>query len=111
MNIFKKIFSGNQETSEHIKLNVKGQQVDLNPKDFNPYTFKSTAKLSKSTDMFSTKTRVRMWGYMGAFVIYCFLLSKLLKYRLKADDLEIMEKEVKNEFEIKRRIKEFNKEI
>ena len=110
MNYFKSIFKSKMKvTDEHIQLDIKGQQLNINPKEFNQYTFKNDLKISKGPEMFNSKIRLKMWAYMGMFFVYCYLLSKLMLFRLKADDLDIMEKEVKSEFEIKRKLKDFNK--
>ena len=93
-------------TSDHLKLDMKGQQIKL-PENFTKDTFREQLAQS-SPARFNSKTRFRIWGYFGLFVVYIYLISKLLKHRLKADDLEIMEREIKEEWEIKRKIKEIN---
>ena len=99
-------------TNEHIRLNIKGQQIKSTSQDtFNQNTFNESLKNAKTIQpsMFNLKTRTKIWGNLGLFSVYLFILYKLMLYRLKADDLDLMEREVKEEFEIKRKIKEMNK--
>jgi len=106
MSIIKKfIKSKPKETNEHIKLSLKGQQMPIYQDEYNLYSFKNTIKLNRGPEMFTSKTRFKIWGYLGLFFFYCLLLSKLILYRLKADDLDLMEREIKDEYEIKRKIK------
>lgn len=93
-------------TSDHLKLDIKGQQIKL-PENFTKDTFREQLNQS-SPARFNSKTRVRIWTYFGFFCVYIFLVTKLLKHRLKSDDLEIMEREIKEEWEIKRKINEIN---
>lgn len=106
MSFFKKYFIKKpKETNEHIKLTVKGQQMPIYQNEYNQYTFKNTVKINRGPEMFNSKTRFKIWGYLGLFFLYCYLLSKLILYRLKADDLDLMEREIKDEYEIRRKIK------
>lgn len=115
MNYIKNLWKGktlekidSRDTQSHIKMNIKGQQVVENNKPFNPYSFKYEKHIKDGPTMLNTRTRLRIWVHVGLFFVYCFLLYKLMVRRLKVDDLDIMEREVKEEFEIKRKIKEIS---
>lgn len=93
-------------TNDHLKMNLKGEQMKYT-KEFTKETI--TNQLSRNNaPMFSNQTRLRIWGTLGLFGIYSYLIYKLMKYRLKSDDLDLMEREVKEEWNIKKRVKDLN---
>lgn len=110
LNKLKSIFKSSKpktDVTDYLRLNLKGQQVKSN-QTFDENTFKESLQNANIPHMFNTTTRLRIWMYLALFGVYCYGLSKLMLYRLKSDDLEIMEREVKEEWEIKRKIKEIN---
>lgn len=117
MNFFKKANSlvknkndvNSNNNKDHLRLNIKGAPNKAE-NEFNNQIIMEKIRRQRAnsiTPMLNSKVRFKVWGYVGLFGVYCWLLYKLIVYRLKTDDLEIMEREVKEEFEIKRKIKEF----
>jgi hypothetical protein len=99
----------NDTKDGHIRMNIKGQQI-VDQKTFNQFTYKYSNHAKEGPRMLNTKTRAKVWGHVGFFFLYCYVTYKLLRYRLKADDLDLMEREVKNEYEIRRKVKELDKD-
>ena len=100
-----------EKAKEGFKINVKGQRVLENPDGvgFNNYNHDYMHKTDKGTPMLNMRTRIKVWGAMGFTIVYFYLCYKLIRYRLKADDLDIMEREVNEEFRLKLKVEEFNK--
>ena len=99
-------------TKEGFKMNVKGQRVVEN--DSGPSLKMSSLdnelyKKSKGPQMLSTKVRFKVWMMMFGVMVYFYVWYKLLLYRLKSDDLDLMEREVREEESIKRKVKELTK--
>ncbi len=119
-NFFKKVFKLNDKINKQnideqargdFKVNVKGQRVMENSDGVgvNKYNFDNMNKKDKGPPMLSMSTRIKVWGALfGVGVYFCFCY-KLIKYRLKADDLDLMEREVNEEYKLKLKIDEFNK--
>jgi len=108
-NIKKNVNSSNKEKIEAdgIKMNMKGQRVHSNIEGNNinmVYDFDVNEK--KGPPMLNMKTRVKVWGAMMFAGLYFYLCYKLIRYRLKADDLDLMEREVSEEFKLKTKLKE-----
>ena len=108
MNKIKKLlnFSKSKVTPDHIKINIKGQQVEDPTKQFNQNSFRDSINQAHTPQMFNLKVRIKIWGNLLMFFVYVYLIYRLMIYRLKADDLELMEREVKEEYEIKKRVNE-----
>lgn len=98
-------------TKDHLKLNIKGSVTKAENELSNQIIMEKIRRQRSNsvTPMLNSKIRFKVWGYVGLFGVYVWLMYKLIIYRLKADDLEIMEREVKEEFEIKKKVKEFTK--
>ena len=99
-------------SSEGIKMNVKGQRVIES--DSGPNIKLSTLdneiyKNEKLPAMLNIGVRFRVWRALFGIGIYFFFCYKLIVYRLKSDDLELMEREVKEDENLKSKIKELNK--
>mmetsp|Transcript_21002 Transcript_21002/g.21791 ORF Transcript_21002/g.21791 Transcript_21002/m.21791 type:complete len:117 (-) Transcript_21002:364-714(-) len=95
------------DTQTSMNMNIKGQQVkDSQPKYSEESIFKEANIQSAYPTMYSTSTRIRIWSYLAIFCVYIYLLSKLMLHRLKADDLDLMEREVNRDWEIRRKVKE-----
>ena len=57
--------------------------------------------------MLPRRTRLRVWGALigiGGWFFACFLL---ISYRLRSDDLELMEREVYEELKTKKQVEQF----
>jgi hypothetical protein len=121
-NIFRNIFkikskvnsqtSNNEKmASEGIKMNIKGQRVN-NSFDGANMEFNTNEKdfvgKSKGPPMLNMKTRAKVWGALVFFGVYFYLTYRLIIFRLKSDDLELMEREVNEEFKLKTKINEIN---
>ncbi len=97
--------------SEGIIINMKGQRVNQNIENNNmnsaTYDFELQGR-EKGPPMLNMKTRAKVWGSMFVAGIYFYLCYKLIIYRLKSDDLDLMEREVSEEFKLKTKLKEIN---
>ena len=54
-------------------------------------------KLDKGPRMLPRKTRFKSWMALGAIGVWFYCCYAILSYRLRADDLELMEREVYEE--------------
>ena len=59
-------------------------------------------KIDKGPRMLPRKQRFKVWGAFGLVGLWFYGCYSLLKYRLRADDLELMEREVYEELEKKK---------
>lgn len=120
-NIFKKVFKikdnlNSQNTDEQakgdFKVNVKGQRVMENTDGvgLNKYNLDYMNKKDKGPPMLSMRTRIKVWGALLGVGVYFYLCYRLIKFRLKADDLDLMEREVNDEYKLKLKIDKFNKD-
>lgn len=98
-----------QESSEEFKMNMKGQRVFNRAESVNIQTPPEDIFRKKDTgpQMLSTKLRLKVWLALMSFGVYFYLTYRLIKFRLKSDDLELMEREVKEEFKLKTKLNEF----
>ncbi len=120
--IFKNLFNSKENgkanksknvDAESIQMNLKGQRV-------NNYNDSSNFNLNlsepdyigkeKGPPMLNMRTRVKVWGALFCVGVYFYLSYRLIIFRLKADDLDLMEREVDEEFKLKRKIKELNED-
>ena len=119
-NLFRKIFKlkekvNNQtideQAREGFKVNVKGQRVVENQDGvgLNRYNLDYMSKKDKGPPMLNMRTRLKVWGALFGVGVYFYLCYRLIKFRLKSDDLELMEREVNEEYKLKMKINEFNK--
>jgi hypothetical protein len=94
---------------EGIKINIKGQRVQqvMDNSNLNVSAMDLDMR-EKGPPMLNMKTRIKVWGALGLAGVYFYLCYKLIIYRLKADDLDLMEREVNEEFKLKRKLKEIN---
>ncbi len=115
--IFKKIFKlkekvnngSDEQATEGFKVNVKGQRIIENNDSvgLNKYNIDNLQKKDKGPPMLNMRTRIKVWGALFGVGIYFYLCYKLIKFRLKADDLDLMEREVNEEYKLKLKINEF----
>ena len=116
-NIFKQIFNKKNNVNlsksknvdlDQIKMNLKGQRVNnhFDSANFNVNLDESeNLGKEKGPPMLNMKTRVRVWGALFAVGVYFYLTYRLIIFRLKADDLDLMEREVNDQFVLKTKIK------
>ena len=97
--------------TDGIKMNIKGQRVvQGDGPNINPSTLdKDLYRRSSGPPMLNMRTRIKVWGGLGCFILYTYLTYRLILYRLKADDLDLMEREVYEDVIIKKKLEEFNK--
>jgi hypothetical protein len=97
-----------KQNNEAIKMNVKGQRVSEGEgATMNASTLeKDLYRKSSGPPMLNMRTRIKIWGAMFGVGLYFYATYKLIRYRLNADDLDLMEREVNEEFKIKRKINE-----
>jgi hypothetical protein len=97
--------------TEGIKINMKGQRVNHNiESNFGMSTFDTEMQgIEKGPPMLNMRTRVKVWGALFCAGLYFYLCYRLIIFRLKADDLDLMEREVNEEFKLKTKLKELNK--
>lgn len=60
--------------------------------------------IEKGPRMLPRKTRFKVWGALLFFGGWCFGSYSLIAYRLRSDDLELMEREVYEELEKKKEV-------
>ncbi len=99
-------------TKEGFKMNVKGQRVVDNESGPNlriTSLDNELYKKEKGPIMLNSKVRFKVWMMMSGVILYFYVWYKLLLYRLKSDDLDLMEREVKEEETLKTKIKELSK--
>ncbi len=98
-----------KQNNETIKMNVKGQRViEGEGANMNLSTLEKDLHRSNSgPPMLNMRTRLKIWGALFGVGLYIYATYRLIIYRLKSDDLDLMEREVNEEFKIKRKIDEF----
>jgi hypothetical protein len=120
-NIFQKIFSTKKGVNSAkdsknkdvhpIKMNLKGQRVqniyDSGNFNINLNEAEYTGK-EKGPPMLNMRTRIKVWGALCLVGLYFYLSYRLIIFRLKADDLDLMEREVNEEFKLKKKIQELD---
>jgi len=120
-NLFKRVFKLKDKLSDQnideqargdFKVNVKGQRVMENSDGvgLNKYNSDYMSKKDKGPPMLSMRTRIKVWGAFFGIGLYFYLCYKLIKFRLKSDDLDLMEREANEEYKLKLKIDEFNKD-
>lgn len=95
-----------QKTQEDFKMNLKGQRVTQST-DGPGLDFDIPIK-EKGPPMLNMRTRVKVWAALFGMGVYFYLCYKLIRFRLKADDLDLMEREVNEEYKLKMKLKEIN---
>ncbi len=100
-----------EQAKEGFKVNVKGQRVLENQDGvgLNKYNLDYMSKKDKGPPMLSMRTRIKVWGSLFGVVGYFYFCYRLIKFRLKSDDLDLMEREISEEYKLKLKIDEFNK--
>ena len=63
--------------------------------------------IEKGPKMLPRKTRFKVWAALSVLVGWFSFCFFLVSYRLKSDDLELMEREVYEELEKKKQVEEF----
>jgi len=99
------------QAREGFKVNLKGQRV-LDNQDgvgLNKYNLDYMNKKDKGPPMLNFRTRIKVWGALFSVGLYFYLCYRLIRFRLNADDLDLMEREVNEEYNLKLKIDEFNK--
>ena len=97
---------------EGVKMNVKGQRVIDN--DSGP-NLKITSldndryRMEKGPVMLNSRIRLKVWMMLICVGFYFIFWYKLELYRLKSDDLDLMEREVMEDQKMKKKVKELNK--
>ena len=59
-------------------------------------------EIERGPRMLPRKTRFKEWLALSGFICYILLCFYLTKYRLRSDDLELMEREVYEELRMKK---------
>mmetsp|Transcript_11703 Transcript_11703/g.19757 ORF Transcript_11703/g.19757 Transcript_11703/m.19757 type:complete len:121 (-) Transcript_11703:44-406(-) len=93
------------------QLDVKGQKINYgSTPELNPLQIEQQLyKIDKGPKMLPRKQRFKVWAALlgiGGWFGFCFFL---ISYRLKSDDLELMEREVYAELETKRKVDDYLK--
>ena len=98
---------------ENIKMNVKGQRVtnDTDGPNINLNTLdRQIYGKEKGPEMLETSIRKKVWFGLFCICLYFLFIYKLIRYRLHADDLDIMEREVNEEMRVKIKVKKLQEE-
>ena len=115
MGRFQNLFGKRQKIQEDIpKINIKGQKVYEQSKgQFPEVNFGEIERqwygLDKGPRMLPRRQRFKVWAaFLGisSWFVGCFCL---VAYRLRSDDLELMEREVYEELKIKKEVEQFQK--
>jgi hypothetical protein len=106
-----KINSDTSSKTDGIKINVKGQRVVQGdgPNIHSSTLDKDLYRRSSGPPMLNMRTRIKVWGALCGFILYTYLTYRLIMYRLKADDLDLMEREVYEDVIIKKKLDALNK--
>jgi hypothetical protein len=112
LNLKKKVNHGDKNekmAQEGIKINIKGQRVHqaVDNTNLNVSALDMDIR-EKGPPMLNMKTRMRVWGALSLAGVYFYLCYRLIIYRLKSDDLDLMEREVNEEFKLKTKLKEIS---
>ena len=93
------------------KMNVKGQRQyaqNMSAPDLNPGTLeRQQYGIDTGPRMLPRRQRLRVWlalTAIGGWFVGCFML---VAYRLRSDDLELMEREVYEELKLKKEVQRF----
>jgi hypothetical protein len=115
--LFKKIFTLKNKVSakakapvlqESARMNLKGQKITESSEGLNFNLSSLDQELysaGRGPPMLNMKTRVKVWLALLGVGVYFYFCYKLILYRLKADDLDLMEREVNEEYKLKKKIK------
>ncbi len=99
----------NPKPKTDINTNLKGQRIDYDFDAVNvSHGFDINSK-ERAPQMLTMRTRIKVWGALFGIGLYFYLCYKLIRYRLKADDLDLMEREVNEEYKLKLKLKEIGK--
>ena len=63
---------------------------------------KFSFKLDPELEMQPRSLRAKNWAYLGAFGLWYFVVVSFIVYRLKSDDLVILEKEAEERMRVRR---------
>jgi len=87
-------------------LDVKGQHIKQGTgPDFSQGAMeKHLYGIERGPRMLPRKTRFKVWGALFFFGSWCVGSYSLIAYRLRSDDLELMEREVYEELEKKKEV-------
>ena len=104
------MFGRKKKVSEEMpRMDIKGNKIsygrtlDVSQGSMERQMF----ALDKGPRMLPRKQRMKVWGALigiGAWFTACFAL---IAYRLRTDDLELMEREVYEELKMKKQVDEF----
>jgi hypothetical protein len=100
--------------NEGFKMNIKGQRVAENfdgPNLNLANLDRDLYRKEKGPPMLNMQTRFRVWRALFGVGVYFYLCYRLILYRLKSDDLDLMEREVNEQFKLKKKVQEFNSPI
>ena len=113
MSRLQRIFGGNQKRSKIVddipQVNLKGHKVhnQTHPESSPGSIERHLYSLDKGPRMLPRKQRFKVWmalSVLGGWFVGCY---SLVAYRLKSDDLELMEREVYEELQKKKEVERF----
>ena len=113
MGVFQKIFGKNKKIQEDIpKINLKGQRTYQQSQGKYPEINLDEIErqwygIDRGPRMLPRRQRFKVWGALmgiSSWFVGCFML---VAYRLRSDDLELMEREVYEELKIKKEVEQF----
>ena len=112
MGRFQSLFGTRQRVKEEMpKMNIKGQRQyskSMSAPEVNPGTIeRQLYGLDTGPRMLPRRQRLRVWlalTAIGGWFVGCFAL---VAYRLRSDDLELMEREVYEELRLKKEVQRF----
>ena len=90
-------------------LDIKGNRINYssNPDVSQGAIERQLYAIDKGPKMLPRKTRFRVWAALIGIVGWFFSCFCLIAYRLRSDDLELMEREVYEELRVKKDVERF----
>ena len=107
-----KIFGRRKKLSEEMPLlDVKGNRISYpaSPDVSQGSIEKQLFEIEKGPRMLPRRTRFKAWGALGVIVGWFVACYSIVSFRLRSDDLELMEREVYEELKMKKDVEKFMK--
>ena len=106
------MFGRKKKISEEMPLmDVKGNRINYgsNPDISQGAMERQMYEIEKGPRMLPRRQRFRVWAALTALVGWFGACFCLIAYRLRSDDLELMEREVYEELKMKKEVERFMK--
>ena len=90
-------------------LDVKGNRINYSesPDVSQSAMERQLFEVEKGPRMLERRTRFKAWLALGAICTWFFACYSIVSFRLRSDDLELMEREVYEELKMKKEVEKF----